>query len=59
VEEDRPYRVVPVDDTYVVVGEKDLQILSCRDAVSAEHYVVLLSEAYRRGYRYGFREAKQ
>ena len=44
------------DGRFAVVNESDRTIIVCRDAASAEHYAVLLNEAYRAGIRQGTRE---
>jgi hypothetical protein len=56
---ERPYRALPKEGIFHVVDENDRTILTCRDQVSAEQYVVLLWEAYQRGYRRGRRDARQ
>ena len=57
MEVEQPYRVERDDDrdTFVVFTDTGRKVLTCRDENSAGHYVVLLSEAYRRGYRDGKR----
>ena len=57
--EAEPYRVVPDGDAYRVVDGEDRQVLSCRDASSAQQYAVLMNQAYRSGYRAGHRDARR
>lgn len=59
MEEQEPYRVLPKDSTYCVVDDNDRTVLTCRDEPSAGHYVALLTQAFRRGYKVGFREARR
>ena len=54
-----PYHVVFDEDRYCVRADNDQQVLACGDERSAQHYVSLLNNAYRRGYRAGYRDAKR
>lgn len=57
--EREPYHVEQDGETYLVVDGEGREVLSCRDACSAEHYLVLMNQAYRSGYRAGFRDARR
>ena len=59
VDEDLSYNVEQRDNVFAVVSPSGATIMDCRDQHSADHYAVLLTEAYRIGYRAGFREGKQ
>lgn len=59
MDDERPYEVRAEDDVYAVVDQNGREILRCRDKNSAAHYVVLLTEAFRRGYKLGYRAAKR
>ena len=54
-----PYVVVTEPDAYVVTDSEGRSIMHCRDAHSAEHYRAILTQAFQRGYRQGYRTAKQ
>lgn len=54
-----PYRAVSDQGRYCVLADDDQQILACGDERSAQHYVSLLNQAYQRGYRAGYREARR
>ena len=58
-EVESPYRLEPDRGRFKVVDESGRIILTCGDAGSAEQYVVLLNEAYRRGHKAGYRQAKR
>jgi hypothetical protein len=53
-----PYRADPKKGVWEVQDESGRVVMVCRDERSATDYVVLLTAAYRRGYKAGFREAK-
>lgn len=53
------YRVVAKEQQYDVVSASDRVVMSCRDPRSANHYATLLNQAFRAGYKAGFRDAKQ
>jgi hypothetical protein len=53
------YRVQPGEHRFEVVDSAGRNILVCRDESSATHYTVLLNEAYQRGYKAGYREARK
>jgi hypothetical protein len=56
---EKPYQFEPDRGRYRVIDENGRVILSCGDIGSAEQYVVLLNEAYRRGHKAGFRDARR
>ena len=57
-EEKEPYRAERVQDGFQIVDPEGKIALVCRDQSNANHYAVLLSQAYRRGYQAGFRTAR-
>lgn len=60
MDNDEPvYRVEPQAEGYSVVSPSGRTIMGCRDEHSANHYAVLLTDAYRRGYRAGFRDGRR
>ena len=42
-----------------VQDETGRVVMACRDERSATDYAVLLNEAYRRGYKVGYRDSKK
>ena len=52
------YRVIEGDGGFAVVNDSGNVILVCHDEASAANYVVLLNEAFERGYKMGCRDAK-
>lgn len=54
-----PYRANPRNRVWEVLDESGRVIVVCRDERGATDYAVLLNEAYRRGYKAGYRDAKQ
>lgn len=55
---EQPYRVSEESGKFDVLDLSGRSILTCRDATSAEHYAVSLSQAYKQGYQDGYRAAK-
>jgi hypothetical protein len=53
------YRVNERDGTFEVLNDSGNVALVCNDEPSAANYAVLLSEAYQRGYKVGYRDAKK
>jgi hypothetical protein len=51
------YYVNERDGNFVVVSDSDNVVLVCQDEASASNYAVLLTEAYQRGYKAGYRNA--
>ena len=56
---EQPHSIERQDGRFRVLDEAGRVLLSCLDEGSATHYVVLLNEAYRRGYKAGYRAAKK
>ncbi len=56
---DAPYRVEPADGRFNVTYGDGLVAVVCADERSAEHYASLLNQAYGRGYKTGFRDARK
>ncbi len=52
------YSVELVGDQYEVHRNTGRVILSCRDEGSAQHYAVLLNQAFDAGFKAGFRAAR-
>jgi hypothetical protein len=52
------YTAVPEDDRFSVQSPDGRTVLKCADRHSAEHYAVLLSAAFRLGYKAGYRDAR-
>jgi hypothetical protein len=46
------------DGKFEVSNDSGNVILVCQDEASATNYAVLLSEAYQRGYKNGYRDGK-
>jgi len=57
--DDKMYRTETVADCFQVMDESDRVVLVCRDKGSADEYVVLLNNAYRKGFKVGYREGKR
>jgi hypothetical protein len=45
------------DDKILVVNEAGRVIMTCHDLNSASHYVTLLNEAFKVGYKLGYHDA--
>ena len=64
-DEQEPYRVERVERaepdavSFKVVDWEENVVLHCGDKPSAEQYAVLLNQAFRRGYKAGFRKARR
>lgn len=54
-----PYRVEAEADRFVVVDCEGNAILSCSTPTNADQYAALMNQAYRRGYKTGFRNARR
>jgi hypothetical protein len=52
------YCVNERDGKFEVLNDSGDVVLICEDEASATNYGVLLSEAHRRGYKIGYRDAK-
>lgn len=58
-DEQEPYRAEPDGLRFKVVDWEENIALVCGDKQSAEQYAVLMNQAFRRGYKAGFRKARQ
>jgi hypothetical protein len=58
-EDAAPFRINPTKDFFEVVDDTGRRIIVCKDKLSADQYAALLNEAFRRGYKAGFRDAKR
>ena len=58
-DEQPPFRVEPDGDRFKVVDEEGRVVVNSTTLASAEQYAALLGEAYRRGYKAGFRKAQK
>ena len=54
-----PYTVQPEAKQFAVVDWEGAVVVVCGDAHSAEQYAVLMTKAFRRGYKAGFRTARK
>lgn len=57
-DEPRRYQVQEKAGWYDVVDGAGAVVCSCGSQANAQQYVALLTQAYRRGYRLGYRQAK-
>ena len=57
--ENLPYQVEPMGDGFVVVDSEGNAIIASSTSANADQYAALLNQAYRRGYKAGFRRAKR
>ena len=55
-DEKEPYAVAPDGGRFRVLDWEGNVLLVCGDAASAEQYAVLMNQAYRRGFKAGFRK---
>lgn len=53
------YRVVEREAAYRVETPTGYCVMECRDEGSADHYVVLLNQAFKAGHKQGYRAAKK
>ena len=58
MDNEQPYRVVFETDEFRVTDRGGRIIMTCKDNRSAEHYAALLTQAFQRGYRTGYRDGK-
>ncbi len=58
-DEATPYRINPRNGGWEVLDDSGRVVMKCRDERSATDYAVLLNEAYQRGFKAGWREARQ
>ncbi len=52
------HRVNERDGKFEVLNDSGNVVLVCQDEASATNYAILLSEAYQRGYKMGYRDGK-
>lgn len=52
------YRVRDAEQRFAVVDDSNRVIIVCRDKGSAEQYVSLLNEAFRKGFKAGYRKVR-
>jgi hypothetical protein len=57
-DENEPFRVEVADGEFRVVDLAGQVVLVCGNEANASQYVALLSQAYRRGYKAGYRKAR-
>jgi hypothetical protein len=53
-----PYQVRPEDNQFQVLDASNRVVMVSHDQASATQYSVLLNEAYSRGYKSGYRAAR-
>ncbi len=53
------HRVAERDGKFDVLNSSGAVVLVCQDEASATNYAVLLSEAFQRGYKAGYRDGKK
>lgn len=58
-DETKPYRIEARRGIFQIVDAAGEVILANNDEANANQYVALLNQTYRRGYKAGYREAKQ
>ena len=56
---EHPFQPVSDQGRFRILDESGATVLECGDAGSAQHYATLLNQAYRRGYKSGYRAAKR
>ncbi len=54
---EKPYTIEAADGRFEVRAASGRVVMACADAASAAHYATLLNEAFRAGYKSGFRDA--
>lgn len=57
-DESEPYTVQPEDGRFSVVDWEGNVILVCGDLPSADQYAALMKQAFRRGFKAGFRKGR-
>jgi hypothetical protein len=53
------HRITERDGKFDVLNSSGAVVLVCHDEASATNYAVLLSEAFQRGYKAGYRDGKK
>ncbi len=56
-ESEKPYSIEASDGRFEVRSASGRVVMACADESSAAHYATLLNEAFRAGYKSGFRDA--
>lgn len=59
LDEKLPYHVEPKGDGFVIVDLEGNAIMTSSTSANADQYAALLNQAYGRGYKAGFRNAKR
>jgi len=54
---EKPYTIKAADGRFEVRAASGRVVMACADEASAAHYATLLNEAFRAGYKSGFRDA--
>jgi hypothetical protein len=54
-----PYSTHPREGAFDVLYENDNIVLTCQTQANADEYAALLNEAYRRGFKAGYRHARK
>ena len=57
--DDEPYKVKTLNDRFEVLDASQRVVMVSRDEGSAKQYAVLFNEAFRRGYKAGYRDARK
>ena len=57
-DENEPYRVEAAQGVFQIVDAAGEVILACGEEANAGQYAALLNQAYRRGYKAGYRKAR-
>ncbi len=53
------YKVKKTDnEQFLIVNAADRVVMTCHDLNSANHYVSLLNEAFKAGYKFGYGNAR-
>ena len=58
-DEREPYAVRSDDARFEIVDWEGNVILTCGDSASAEQYAALMNQAFRRGFKAGFRKGRK
>ena len=58
LDEKEPYRIEPDGPRFKITDWEENVALLCSDRPSAEQYAVLMNQAFRRGYKVGYRKAR-
>lgn len=53
------YKIKKTDeDKFLVLNGTDRTVMTCQDMHSANHYLTLLNDAFKAGYKSGFHDAR-